>query len=357
MEHLDLDGKRYMKVSSAARETGYTADYIGQLCRARKIDAKLVGRTWYVAADEITDHRRTRGRSSHEKVRQNIQEQLTANQETNIPIRNLNTAPHRKHLLGAEVTYHKDDSELIPTITSVKVAVASNDREEVVSTNVEGGGTSHHLSVEAKDTEKDVPVFKPAEKAEVKWNGTIVVEPLETEAESSVSDTRKNNTVPTERHVKMKSENERNNKPNLVISDVSTDPLEAKKRFLERMNLAHELNTPVPRQTEMKTVKPAHSVRGARTIEAPARVVSTSSAEHHSGHRFSALVLGGVAVVGVFFFIATTFLESSSEYKAASGTENSTFFSSFTVSSFESARLILTERISGIRLLSQISLF
>lgn len=356
MEHLDLDGKRYMKVSSAARETGYTADYIGQLCRARKIDAKLVGRTWYVAADEIQDHRRTRGRSSHEKVRQNVQEQLSANQETNIPIRNLNTAPHRRHLLQANVTYHKDESELIPTVTSVNVTVASSDKEEVIETHGEGG-KAHHLTVHEKDTEKDVPVFKPAEKGEVKWNGTIVVEPLETEAEKAESDYSKSNTVPTERHVKMRSEKERNNKPNLVISDVSSDPLEAKKKFLERMNLAHELNAPIPRQAETRAVPAAKKGEKNRGIQRPLETTLIRRPETHSNHRFAALTLGSVAVVGLFFLVATTFLESSSEYKAASGTEKTIFLSTFRVSSIESAREILTERISGIRLLSQISLF
>lgn len=354
MEHLDLDGKRYVKVSSAARETGYTADYIGQLCRARKIDAKLVGRTWYVAADEINDHRRTRGRSSHEKVRQNVKEQLSDAQETNIPIRHPNSGLHRKRLLGAAVTYHNDDAELIPTIA---VKVVSNDTEEVVSTNHDGQRT-HHLDVLEKDTEKDVPVFTPAKKSEVKWNGTIVVEPLENEADTVESASQKSATAPIERHVKIYSEKERNNKPNLVISDVSSDPLEAKKRFLERMNLAHALNTQVPQDTETKTLNAARKERVSPRIQPQAEVaIDRPQPQSHAKHRFASLTLSATAAVGIFFLVATTFIESSSEYRAATGTQNSTFLSTFGVSSIESARELFTERVSGIRLLSQLSLF
>lgn len=36
-----------MKATEIARLHHYAPDYIGQLCRSRKIDAKLAGRTWY----------------------------------------------------------------------------------------------------------------------------------------------------------------------------------------------------------------------------------------------------------------------------------------------------------------------
>jgi hypothetical protein len=47
-ETLDIGGKIYMASSSAARKTGYAPDYIGQLCRSRKVDAIRVGRAWFV---------------------------------------------------------------------------------------------------------------------------------------------------------------------------------------------------------------------------------------------------------------------------------------------------------------------
>jgi hypothetical protein len=52
-----LDGKSYTKASEVAAQFGYTADYIGQLCRGKKIDARLVGRTWFVHVPSVEAHR------------------------------------------------------------------------------------------------------------------------------------------------------------------------------------------------------------------------------------------------------------------------------------------------------------
>ena len=52
-----LKGKKYISAKRAADITGYASDYIGQLCRAKKIPANLVGRSWYVLESEILDHK------------------------------------------------------------------------------------------------------------------------------------------------------------------------------------------------------------------------------------------------------------------------------------------------------------
>ncbi|MEK7639408.1 MAG: hypothetical protein AAB388_04580 [Patescibacteria group bacterium] len=57
METVTLDGETYIKASVIARQFGYTADYIGQLCRAKKVDARLVGRTWFVNPRTLTEHK------------------------------------------------------------------------------------------------------------------------------------------------------------------------------------------------------------------------------------------------------------------------------------------------------------
>ncbi|MEK7669545.1 MAG: hypothetical protein AAB350_03095, partial [Patescibacteria group bacterium] len=54
---LYLKGKKYISASRAAELTGYAGDYIGQLCRGKKIAASLVGRGWYVLESEIIEHK------------------------------------------------------------------------------------------------------------------------------------------------------------------------------------------------------------------------------------------------------------------------------------------------------------
>jgi hypothetical protein len=54
---LVMDGKAFISSAQAARLVGYTKDYVGQLCRAGKLDAKLIGRSWYVSEESITQHK------------------------------------------------------------------------------------------------------------------------------------------------------------------------------------------------------------------------------------------------------------------------------------------------------------
>jgi hypothetical protein len=57
MNELTLDGKVYISSKRAAEVTGYAKDYVGQLCREGHVEARLVGRNWYVLESSIRDHR------------------------------------------------------------------------------------------------------------------------------------------------------------------------------------------------------------------------------------------------------------------------------------------------------------
>lgn len=49
-------GKKYISARQAAFVSGYSQDYVGQLCRAGKIDAKRVGRGWYVNENDLLNY-------------------------------------------------------------------------------------------------------------------------------------------------------------------------------------------------------------------------------------------------------------------------------------------------------------
>ncbi|MFA6273151.1 MAG: hypothetical protein WC673_01515, partial [Candidatus Paceibacterota bacterium] len=53
-----LAGKKFITSKKAAALFGYTQDYVGQLCRGEKVDARRVGRTWYVSEKSILEHKR-----------------------------------------------------------------------------------------------------------------------------------------------------------------------------------------------------------------------------------------------------------------------------------------------------------
>lgn len=58
MEVVSIDGVEYQKASQVAKQFKYTSDYVGQLCRGKKIDAKLIGRTWYVNPLSLKTHKK-----------------------------------------------------------------------------------------------------------------------------------------------------------------------------------------------------------------------------------------------------------------------------------------------------------
>lgn len=57
MDELIIDGKTYVSSKRAAQISGYAKDYVGQLCREGRIEARTVGRSWYVLLETLEGHR------------------------------------------------------------------------------------------------------------------------------------------------------------------------------------------------------------------------------------------------------------------------------------------------------------
>ncbi len=57
MDEVVLDGVKFVKAAVAAKQFRYTSDYVGQLCRAKKVNSRLVGRSWYVNIDSLKDYK------------------------------------------------------------------------------------------------------------------------------------------------------------------------------------------------------------------------------------------------------------------------------------------------------------
>lgn len=58
MEELIFAGNKYISSKRASKITGYTTDYIGQMCRGEKLDCRLVGRNWYINQKDVMEHRK-----------------------------------------------------------------------------------------------------------------------------------------------------------------------------------------------------------------------------------------------------------------------------------------------------------
>lgn len=341
METLDLDGKRYIKISSAARETGYTSDYIGQLCRAKKIDAKLVGRTWYVHEEELHAHQRTRGRSSHEKARKAVKDHITTvnGSEITIPIHIIKgSAPeYRKRLLEQEIRYHRDDSELLPNATAVHLKATSSDDRDIAQTLT----VNSEKKISIKDTDESSVKFNTAEKQEIKWNGTIVIEPLE-DTSTSLGDgeyKKSASTAVSTLHLNVK-DHERATTPHINVTHEVHDRLAIKERFLTRLNQAHDFN-------EVSKVKPEDTIQKLPLVQKQPTPVKPVMVQMPSV--VTPLCVGVCCLA--LFFATTVFLQKVIEFTPGGGSTNSagSFTSRYTLASLQHAKTTVIHTISTIR--------
>jgi hypothetical protein len=157
MESISVGGKNYIKASVAARDLGYTADYVGQLCRSGKVEAELVGRTWYVHKPSIQSHRSTRYRSVKTKSVESLREELTKPDTLHFYTFTKVTSP----------SYANDDAELIPAVN----------KEGVKKTSLEVG-LADAAPVKIKK-EKEEYTFNTTELPEIKFHGKLTVSDAE----------------------------------------------------------------------------------------------------------------------------------------------------------------------------------
>ena len=117
MEEISVEGKKYLKAKLVARELGYTNDYVGQLCRADKVDAKLVGRTWYVDPKSVEGHKQTRYRSSKAATKKKLKSSVKEIISKMEPAAPEHFYAHKKEAPSTQIQYEADESQLLPEPT------------------------------------------------------------------------------------------------------------------------------------------------------------------------------------------------------------------------------------------------
>lgn len=141
MDTVTVDGKTYIKAAKAAALVGYTADYIGQLCRKRTVEGIVLGKTWYVREESLLDHKHSQTRINTATTKRDIAKQKGALQtettdRTSLPMH----FAHRTRLLNTAITYEPDMSDLLPTIPSRAPVADGGDI----------GETSEEISIEIR---------------------------------------------------------------------------------------------------------------------------------------------------------------------------------------------------------------
>lgn len=185
MQEVVLDGVTYTKAAAAAKQFKYTSDYIGQLCRAKKLDARLVGRTWYVNTDSIAAYQATKSSTTNsESIKSHVvtssedmAHSVKINRKRVEPVLATKTA---KKLYGTQeaatsrtvnVSYSVDDAHLIPKIRTV-------DAPPRYVPLTPAGGQS--LPVDHSESSTS---FSPEELPDVALSGGVTVTDIPDEAE------------------------------------------------------------------------------------------------------------------------------------------------------------------------------
>lgn len=183
METVSFDNVNYVKASAAAKQFGYTSDYIGQLCRAKKISAMLVGRTWFVNLDSIKQYRKskktkaTKSKKSHAGL---VDKSLNLKSERKHvpPVLKKRTA---KILTNAKstsrstrtlkVSYDKDEESLIPKLNTHIVQTTRDKEPDLVT---EAAEESTRLQV--KPYQKKETAFVSDDLPEIALSGKLKIE-------------------------------------------------------------------------------------------------------------------------------------------------------------------------------------
>ena len=153
MDELIFAGNKYISSKRASKLTGYTTDYIGQMCRGDKMDCRLVGRNWYINEEAVTKQKK-----SFKK------EQFTENKKA-IEYSNLTLEP----------MYYSDDNRS-NNVEISKTLIADDDEELEI---IEGEEVVAEESTEVEE-EVLVPVARVAESRAIDLRNTnqgIIVRP------------------------------------------------------------------------------------------------------------------------------------------------------------------------------------
>lgn len=174
MDTVVLDGKKYIKAAKAADEAGYTADYVGQLCRKDKLDAVVIGKTWYVREGELAAHKAGNVRANTEITKRNIEkqrEEIVTKPTPSIPM-----PAYRKRLMETAIQYTAETDELLPfsdsaekTDSAEKELVSTEEPlESFVSVTNDDVAGNPEIDTESVDTAETISIRKLEQEPEVR---------------------------------------------------------------------------------------------------------------------------------------------------------------------------------------------
>lgn len=110
---VSFDGKDYISASRAAKVTGYSQDYIGQLARSGQVLSRQMGNRWFIDRQALIEHKK--GKDALLALVQVTAVGLQKSEETPLKAQVPGVAPADTHF-----TYRSDDTHLMPQVSEKK---------------------------------------------------------------------------------------------------------------------------------------------------------------------------------------------------------------------------------------------
>ncbi len=127
------EGQIFLSSADASKQTGYSQDYIGQLARSGAVEAKKVGRRWFIEQTSLKQHK-----SHNDGLLAALQANSTgAHNQSVTPTKHTIRAPIKDS--GRKipiVTYHREDGTLMPaTINANNTKSRANVSQDIRQTD------------------------------------------------------------------------------------------------------------------------------------------------------------------------------------------------------------------------------
>jgi hypothetical protein len=132
-DSINIEGRTLISARRAAEMAKYSNDYIGQLCRSGKVQARMIGRSWYVDQESLVEHQKKAEILSQARGYKNIGVAPTMTPAEPLLLKKV-----------APLKYYSDDRPLLPvlkvkTIAASKISNASENTALVKPVIIKAG--------------------------------------------------------------------------------------------------------------------------------------------------------------------------------------------------------------------------
>lgn len=192
MQKITFGGTEYVKASEVAKRFRYTSDYVGQLCRSKKVNARSVGRNWYVELDSVVEYRKSKHKTQKQTAKKQVQKSSVSHRvvkkvEPVTRAKTLRIAGSKAASVAEETQivkpqYSTDDGILVPVL-GVKSSLAKASKKKRSGVVIEPAKIKVIPVAKSKTTETQ---FKTEKLPEISLSGKLKIAEDDTDMDALI---------------------------------------------------------------------------------------------------------------------------------------------------------------------------